>query len=148
MLVHKETNAILGTLYSGHNVEVKNFLNIIPNYVIQFGSLGSLESSNKINNNLGLNHYEQEICFLLLLNWDFKQIAAFMNEFRPEVTTRTADTIIKKRNYICRKLLIDSHRTSDLCEYLVSIGFHNKIPESFYNRIIGSKFLGEESTII
>lgn len=146
LLFHEATHAILGTMYSGNDVEIKNFLNIIPSYIIQFGALGSMESSSGINE-IGLNNYEQEICFLLILNWDFKQIATFMNEFRPELTTRTADTIIKKRNYICHKLSIDSNMTSDLCEYLVSIGFHNKIPVSFYSRIIGSKVLGEESVI-
>jgi hypothetical protein len=145
VLFHEETNSILGTMYSGHDVELKDFVNIIPNYVIQFGALGNKEISH-INSEevLPLNDYEQEICFLLLLNWNFNQISDFMNQFRPDRTTRSADTIIKKKNYICQKLLLETNRTSDLCEHLVSVGFHHKMPSSFYARIIGSKVLGEK----
>jgi hypothetical protein len=66
-----------------------------------------------------------------------------MNTFRGEHYTRTADTIIKKKNYICEKLSLPSTNVSDLQDFLVSVGFHNSMPQSFYNRIIGSTILDE-----
>lgn len=145
ILHHEPTKSILGTIYSGYDVELKDFVSLIPNYIIQFGSTGSLKvidysSTDKLN----LNEYEQEICFLLLLNWTPRQIAEFMNIFKPENSERTLDTIIKKKNYICQKLGIPN-KTECLCEYLVSINFHSNIPKSFYSRIVGSTILREES---
>jgi hypothetical protein len=142
ILHHVPTLSILGTIYSGYDVELKDFVNIIPNYIVQFGLTGSLEVINNLNaGNLPLNDYEQEICFLLLLNWEPRQIAELMNTLRPRNSSRTADTIIKKKNYICQKLHIPFNRTSDLCNFLVSKGFHTKIPQSFYSRIVGSRVL-------
>jgi hypothetical protein len=148
ILSHEASRSILGTIYSGHDVELSSFLNIMPSYIIKFGATGSVESINSktlINGVYKLNNYEQEICFLLLLNWDFKQIAQFMNQYRPAKMERTADTIIKKKNYICGKLRLVTNQVDELRGFLVSIGFHNKMPDFFYNRIIGSKVLNEIS---
>ena len=142
ILYHNDSNSILGTTYSGFDIELKNVLNILPSYIIKFGVTGSLSiGTYKVSDNVDLTDYEQEICFLLLLNWDFKQIASFMNETRSEYGTRMADTIIKKKNYICEKLSLPTTNVSCLQEYLVSIGFHNIMPVSFYNRIVGSTVL-------
>lgn len=142
LLCHSNSQSILGTVYSGFDIELKNILNIIPSYIIKFGATGSLSIGNqKLSNNIQLNNYEQEICFLLLLNWEFKQIANFMNEIRPLQNERNANTIIKKKNYICEKLNLDTTNVTDLQSFLVSIGFHNSMPTTFYNRIIGSTLL-------
>lgn len=148
ILKHDESKSILGTIYSGTEIQLSDVLNIIPNYITLFGATGSIESINKSSilvENITLTNYEQEICFLLLLNWDFTQIANFMNEFRPSSTVRTSDTIIKKKNYICDKLKMKTTMKSDLVDYLVSINFHNKMPSSFYNLVIGSSKLNEIS---
>jgi len=116
---------------------------IIPSFIIRFGITGSFEAIDKNTtiNDFSLTDYEQEVCFLILLNWDFKQIADFMNQTRPEYTNRSSDTIIKKKNYLCNKFNLKSTNVENLQEFLVSIGFHNKMPLSFYNRIICSKVL-------
>jgi hypothetical protein len=148
MLKHEQSESILGTIYAGYDVNLTDVLNIIPNYIIRFGATGSIEAINnntKIVNNTTLTNYEQEICFLLLLNWSFKQIADFMNFFRPIKTQRTMDTIIKKKNYICQKLGLASTILSNLQEFLVSINFHNKMPASFFKIVIGSNPLREIS---
>ncbi len=143
ILHHKPTNSILGTLYTGYDVNLQNYLSIIPSFIIRFGITGSFEAIDKNTtiNDFSLTDYEQEVCFLILLNWDFKQIADFMNQTRPEYTNRSSDTIIKKKNYLCNKFNLKSTNIENLQEFLVSIGFHNKMPFSFYNRIIGSKVL-------
>jgi hypothetical protein len=144
ILSHKPSESILGTIYSGYDIELKDVLKILPIYITRFGPNNSIQS---INNNdvlidqVKLTNYEQELCFLFLLNWEFKQIADFMNKFRPNHTDRTADTVIKKKNYICEKLNLKSNRMKDLQDFLISIGFHNKMPVSFYNQVIGSTLL-------
>ena len=100
LLKHDNSKSILGTIYSGHNIDLVDVLNIMPSYITQFGQTGNIESINensKIVNDITLTEYEQEICFLLLLNWNFKQIANFMNYYRPVLQPRTFDTIIKKK---------------------------------------------------
>ena len=145
-LNHVPSQSILGIVYVGHNLELENVLKIIPNYLIRFGITGSKEFNDGdiTVNKIKLTDYEQEICFLFLLNWEFKQIADFMNSFRPLTLPRTADTIIKKKNYLCAKFNLDSSRLKDLQDFLVSVGFHNKMPVSFYDRIIGSQLLRVE----
>ena len=78
----------------------------MPNYILEFGSGCSIEQvQGKFKlQDVELTEYEQEVSFLLLLNWDFKQIADFMNKYRPKPKTRVADSIIKSKNYICEKL--------------------------------------------
>lgn len=148
LLKHDNSKSILGTIYSGQNIDLVDVLNIMPSYITQFGKTGSIESinqSSKIVDDITLTEYEQEICFLLLLNWNFKQIASFMNYYRPVPQPRTIDTIIKKKNYICNKLRLNSNLLADLQEFLVSIKFHNKIPLSFLGFIIGANPLKEIS---
>lgn len=143
ILYHQNTNSILGTVYSGFRIELKNVMNIIPNYIIRFGITGSIQAldNNAKVDNIILTDYEQEICFLLLLNWNCGQIANFMNEFRPKDKYRTTDTILKKKNQICEKFSLPTNSIQKLQEFLISVGFQNSMPRSFYNRIIGSQVL-------
>lgn len=143
ILCHEATKSILGTIYSATDIDLKGVINLIPNYVIKFGAIGSLSVGNvKKLLNVELTEYEQEICFLLLLHWEFKQIADFMNEIRPDDKHhRMADTIIKKKNYICEKLELTTTHVSELQDFLISVGFHNQMPKSFYYKIIGSTLL-------
>lgn len=144
LLKHDNSKSILGTIYSAQDINLADNLNLIPNYTAKFGKDVNLESMNnnrKIVNDIALTEYEQEICFLLLFNWDFKQIANFMNNHRPMSQPRTIDTIIKKKNYICNKLCLKSNLLVDLQEFLISIKFHNKIPLSFLRSIAGTNFL-------
>ncbi|MCC2644390.1 MAG: hypothetical protein K0R94_168 [Burkholderiales bacterium] len=143
LFYHQETSSILGVSSYAINVELKDFINIIPSYILRFGAIGSIESMQQDTqiDNVILSEYEQEICFLLMLGWDFKQITDFMDIFRPRKVPRTIDAIIKKKNYICGKFGITNTSLKNLCEYLFSIGFHHKMPESFYSRIIGVKVM-------
>ncbi|MBP4046218.1 hypothetical protein [Chromobacterium violaceum] len=143
LLVHHPSRSILGTIYSGQDVEIGNFLNIIPNYVLEFGAGCSLEQGSAYSSLEGvtLTEYEQEVCFLLLLNWEFKQIAAFMDKYRPRNAPRTTDSVIKCKNYLCEKFGIEQARLQPLKEFLVHHGMHRKIPRSLFNRLIGSKRL-------
>lgn len=138
-IYNPESNAILGIFYSGNSVEVSEFLNIIPNYHLKFGEIDSLTITSK--NKLPLNSYEEEICYLLIMNWELKQIAQFMNTYRPTKIVRTSDTIRKKKDYICNKLDVVPNSIPNLVEFLIGIGFHKTIPESFFARIIGSKII-------
>jgi hypothetical protein len=106
ILCHNNSNSILGTVYSGVNVELKNILSIIPSYIIKFGAAGSLSIGNQpFSKNIDLTDYEHEICFLLLLNWELKQIANFMNEIRPCKNKRSSNTIIKKKTTFVKNLI-------------------------------------------
>jgi hypothetical protein len=140
---HLASKSILGVSSSAVNVELKDFINIIPSYILRFGAIGSIESMKHGTNiqSVTLNEYEQEVCFLFLLGWSFQQVADFMDIFRPNETPRTTDAIIKKKNYICQKLGLTNTNLKNLCEYLFSIGFQNKMPESFYSKMIGTKIL-------
>lgn len=140
-IYNPDSNSILGIFYSGNSVEVSEFLNIIPNYHLKFGSIDSLALIS--NKSLALNSYEEEICYLLIMNWDLKQIAHFMNINRPLKAARTSDTIRKKKDYICNKLNVKPNSIANLVEFLISIGFHKTIPESFFARIIGSKIINQ-----
>ncbi|RTL13155.1 MAG: hypothetical protein EKK54_01295 [Neisseriaceae bacterium] len=148
LLKHDDSQSILGTIYSGQDIDLTDVLNIMPNYITQFGKTGNIKVINKndnLLNDITLTEYEQEICFLFLLNWNFKQIANFMNYYRPIPQQRTIDTIIKKKNYICNKFRLNSTLLTDLQEFLVSINFHNKIPLSFLGFIVGATTLKEIS---
>ncbi|MCC2626141.1 MAG: hypothetical protein K0R14_2014 [Burkholderiales bacterium] len=143
LFYYQPSASILGITNSVINVKLKDFINIIPSYILRFGAIGSIEAmqqDTKIEN-ITLNEYEQEICFLFLLGWSIQQVTDFMDIFRPNNTPRTADAIIKKKNYICQKLGLTNTNLKNLCEYLFSIGFQNKMPESFYLKMIGTKII-------
>jgi len=141
ILKHHPTKSILGLLYSAYEVELNRFFMLIPNYIGEFGTGCSMESTGgriKIDN-VRLTEKDHEICFLLAMNWDFKQIADFLNKYRPNKIPRTADTIYKSNNRICEKLCLPGNSAAMLREKLVSMRVHTRIPRSFFDLIIGSK---------
>jgi len=142
LLKHHASSSILGTIYLGHAIEIANFFNLIPNYIIEFGvgcSLESIEGGLEIDSMQLLTEYEHEVCFLLIMNWNLKQIAGFMNKYRPSPTERSADTISKCGNRIGEKLGIPGTHLRGLREKLIHLGVHRKMPRSFFNRLIGSR---------
>lgn len=140
ILKHHASQAILGTIYSAHEIDIANFFALIPNYALEFGTGCSIENV-KGTLSIGdakLTEYEHEICFLLVMNWSFTQIACFMNRHRPRLSARVADTIYKCRNRICDKLGISGYSAASFREMLINIGVHRKMPKSFFNCLIGS----------
>lgn len=137
LIIHHASLSILGILYQGYNVELSDLLNLLHNSIRNNQNLNNKSSC---PNQLRLTEYEQEICFLILQKWDFKQIAEFMNQIRPIQSIRTADTVIKKKNYLCNKFSLKTNRIEELEEFLVTNGFHQqiKIPSSLYSRLVGS----------
>ena len=139
-LCHKESLSILGVVYSGTDIELKEIIHILPSYILSSNKASELKVAHKCTTNIidYLTEYEKELCFLFLLNWEFTQIAEFMNKIRPRYTNRTSSTIVKKKNYICAKLRIGSERLPNLQKYLLAIGFHRTMPLKFYSHLMGS----------
>ncbi|KVD87327.1 hypothetical protein WS62_18085 [Burkholderia sp. ABCPW 14] len=140
LVKHVASESVLGIIYSAHRVEISAFMALIPNYVHEFGVGCSIENASRTIAVGGttLTNYEHEVCFLLAMNWDFKQIADFMNKHRPISRTRSSDAIYKCRNRICEKLAC---HPVHLREMLVGMGIHQKMPTSFFQRVIGSRLL-------
>jgi len=141
IMKHHPSRSILGTIYSAHEIKIANFFSLIPNYVIEFGigcSIENFDGELRIGSEK-LTEYEHEVCFLLIMNWGFKQIACFMNKHRPTHRERVADTISKCRNRICEKLCMPNDSLPNLREMLISMGIHRKMPSSFFNRLVGSR---------
>jgi hypothetical protein len=141
LLKHQRSKSILGTIYVGQDVEVTDFFNLIPNYVLEFGagcSLEQIEGAVSIDVNTTLTEYEHEVCFLLIMNWSPKQIAYFMNKYRPTLNQRSADTIAKCSKRIGEKLGIADAGLGSLREHLIGLGIHRKMPSAFFGRLIGS----------
>lgn len=141
IMKHHESRSILGTVYCSRDIEISNFFALIPNYFLEFGTGCSVEkvTGKLIVGNARLTEYEQEICFLLILNWSYKQISSFLNKYRPQSTERTADTIYKCMNRICEKLGVSGRSSSHLREMLIGMGMHRKMPRSFFDRLVGSR---------
>jgi len=143
VLKDHSSRAILGTIYGAYEVAASSFFSLIPNYALEFGIGCSIENVNGdlIGGIEKLTEYEYEVCFLLAMNWNFKQISGFMNKHRPSANPRVADTICKCRNRICEKLGLDDLRKPNLRDKLIALGVHRKMPSSFFYRLIGSKSL-------
>ncbi len=69
LFYHEASSSILAVLGLATNVQLRDFINIVPTYILRFGALGSIESMRQNTDIEGvkLNKYEQEICFLFLL---------------------------------------------------------------------------------
>lgn len=146
LLKHRPSHAALGVIYHARDICINDFLNIIPNYIMEFGVDCCIEqqmasAGGRMGN---LTDYEQEICFLLLLNWDFGQIADFMNKYRPrpDKSPRVADSIIKSKNRICEKLGLPTVRLPELRDALIADGMQKRMPKTFFQRLIGSRVIG------
>lgn len=138
LIINYETNSILGIFLSAYYVDLESFLRLIPNFHLATRSTNKKPLESIKAQKVELNEYEQEICYLLLMNWELKQIANFMNEVRPIKSIRTADTIRKKRNYICKKLNLAKENHDSLINYLIEIDFQRQIPQAFLLRTMGS----------
>ncbi|MFZ6689868.1 hypothetical protein ACO0K0_19195 [Undibacterium sp. SXout11W] len=143
LLKHHLSQTILGTIYSAKEVDISNFFAFFPNSIFEFHRGSSIEAIYGVLNlnNIKLSEYEHEVCFLLILNWDFKQIADFFNKHQPLARKRSGDTIYKCKNRICDKLDIPNANLALLRETLVGMGVHRKIPQSFFNRLLGSHLI-------
>jgi hypothetical protein len=130
-------------MYHAYEINIENFFSLIPNYAMEFGAGCSIENvAGELSvGNLKLTEYEHEVCFLLIMNWNFGQIASFMNKHRPKPNARAADTIYKCRNRICEKLSISNCSSSHFRDVLIDAGLHKKMPELFFNRLIGPSSL-------
>ncbi len=146
LLKHHPSCAVLGVVYHAHTIGIDDFLSIIPNYIMEFGAGCSFELRSSLSGGdlSQITEYEHEICFLLLLNWDFGQIADYMNVFRPRPNKppRVADSIIKSKNRICEKLKLATAKLAGLREALIAAGMQKKMPDSFLRRMIGSRIIG------
>lgn len=139
-LTHRASDSIVGIIYTANRIRISEFLFLKPDYVDEFGSECSIEVVRGSLNveDFKLTHYEHEVSFLLAMNWDCAQIAHFMNRHHPASRPRTQDAIYKCRNRICTKL---DCRPPHLREMLVEMGIHQKMPASFFRRLIGSRSL-------
>lgn len=146
LIINYETNSILGVFLSAYYVDLESFLRLIPNFHLTTKNASKKSFKSEKIQTIKLNEYEQELCYLLLMNWELKQIATFMNEVRPIKTIRTADTIRKKRNYICKKLNLAKENYDGLINYLIEIDFQKQIPQAFLLRTMGSiRFFDERN---
>ncbi|QYG08891.1 hypothetical protein [Janthinobacterium sp. PAMC25594] len=138
MIKHHLSRSILGLMYDAYEIDIKNFFILIPNYAMEFGMECSIANTGDEFNieGLKLTEYEHEICFLIIMNWNFKQIASFMDKYRPKQNARTADTIYKCRNRICEKLNMSNFSSSNFRDILIAAGLHRKLPKLFFNRLI------------
>jgi len=143
LMKHHASQSILGTIYSAKEIEFSHFFTLLPSYIVEFRQGCSIECVNGALNlkNIKFSEYEHEVCFLLILNWDFKQIADFFNKYRPLENKRSVDTIYKCKNRICDKLGIASSNLILMREALINIGIHQKMPKTFFNRLLGSKII-------
>ena len=148
LLKHHPSESILGTIYSAREIELARFFSFIPNYVLEFGVNCTIQSCREtyIADNVRLSEYEQEVCYLLTLNWSCRQIADFLNKHRPKPNPRGVDTIYKCRNRICDKLGLSDYSPVNLRALLVGMGMHKKMPQSFFNQISGSGLTGKQPT--
>ena len=141
---HDHSHSILGVTFEAMEIKLTDFITFIPNYFTEFGQRGSINKGDRILQleDVGLTEYEHEICFLLTLNWNYRQIANFMNKYRPlPEGDRVADTLYKCINRIRDKLDITDCNDTSFREMLIHVGVHQKMPPSFFNRLIGSHIL-------
>jgi hypothetical protein len=138
-LKHEPSQSMLGITCTAYKIDVSDFLTVLPNYLFEFGggSIQNIDKPLKIGD-IHLTEYEHVVGFLMILNWSYKQIANFMNKYRPLVRPRTIDTIYKCRNRICYKFKCVS---SQLRNILIEIGIHRKIPSSLFTQLIGNRSL-------
>ncbi len=143
LLKHDESQSKLGVRCLSMEVKFSDFLSLLPNYYAEFGPGGSItrETESIALENAKLTPYEHEVCFLLTLNWSHKQIAEFMNKYRPTSAPRVADTIHKCINRIHEKLNIQHCYDDSFRELLVHLGVHKRMPQAFFDRLIGTHVL-------
>ncbi len=144
VLKHDASQSILGVTLEAMEVRLTDFIGLMPNYFTEFGQSASINKGDRVLQleDVRLTEYEHEVCFLLTLNWNYKQIANFMNKYRPlPGGDRVADTIYKCVNRIRDKLNITDCNDIRFREMLIHFGVHQKMPPSFFNRLIGSHVL-------
>jgi hypothetical protein len=136
-LVHKPSQSILGIIFLSNQVDLSHFFTLMPNYILDFGIHGNIQSVSEklVIGKTHLTEYEHEVAFLMVINWHPKQIANFMNKYRPSDNPITLDTIYKCRDKISHKFYCEP---KNLREKLIEMSLHRKIPSSFFNRLIGN----------
>jgi hypothetical protein len=134
-LVHEPSQSILGNTFVMCAADLSYFFTLLPHYLREFGVNGNIESVNDSSdmNGISLTEYEHEVAFLMTMNWSYKQIAQFMDKYRPRTLPRTPDTIYKCRDRVRDKLDCEPW---ELRDKLIEMGLHRKMPRSFFDRLI------------
>jgi hypothetical protein len=137
---HKESNSVIGIGFFGCVINLSNLLHLIPNYanVINKVKIQQHKSSSEkfLINDISFTEYEYEICYLLSVKWSFGEIAHFMNIRSIDKKDRTADTIKKTKDNICRKFGILGH-LSNLTKILNDFNIHLNPPQSILSAFYG-----------
>lgn len=142
LMRHDYSHSILGTIYYSHEVNLPKLMTILHDYILLFGMGCSIEEIDKpfeINNGV-LTEFEQEVCFFLLLKWDFKKIVHYISAEDHTDPLKIDESIIV---HLCEKLGLSSNSISDLRETLMYAGVHKKMTPRIFKRLIGSWTLGQ-----
>ena len=145
LLKHVPSQSVLGIFFSARVMELHKLFTIIPNFILEFGTDISIEKYQGPLNlrDVKFSEYEHEVCYLVTMNWTCRQIVDFLNAFHPKAVPRSIDTIYKCRNRICDKVGIPDYSMEKLRATLISMGLHQKMPQSFFNRILGSTCISD-----
>ena len=150
LLVHAPSRSILGTVYHAIRMANSGLVSLLPNFLLEFdthpvsiGQSGATAGASEGKAAVQLSEREVEVCFLIVLNWNCRQIADFLNRFHPARSARTVDAVYKYRNRICDKFGVEEYSNAALKSVLLKRGLHRTMPRFFLQHLCGSSVIAE-----
>lgn len=135
LLKHHPSKSILGIVFSAYETNVKRFTALFPTYWTHFGFGCSIERvDHPAIDGLGrLSLLEHEVAFLLALGLDTEAIAHFLPRLRPGPGIDVDAALFG----LADKAVAAGVAVADLRECLVEAHVHERMPKSFFAKVVG-----------
>jgi hypothetical protein len=140
-IIHQPSQSILGVTGISHKINISYLCSLMPNYLLEFGMIGNFEKVKKELkiDDFSLTEDEHEIAFLMLMRWDAEYISNFLTKHRELSIPITPGAISECLDELCQRFSCDN--ILQLRDKFIEIGFHRKMPDSLFNRLLGSRVL-------
>lgn len=138
LLKHHPTKSILGIVYSAYETSLERFTALFPGYWTQFGFGCSIERADvSAVHALGeLSPLEYEVAFLLAVGVDAEGITHFLRRLRPGPDA--SEDISAALAALANKATAAGVSVASLREALIEARVHQRMPASFFGKVVGS----------
>jgi hypothetical protein len=146
-IIHRPSQSILGIKGTAYKINISSLCSWLPNAILENSVVGNFENVTKelITDDFSLTEGEHEIAFLMIMQQDAEYIARFLNAHRESSIPINSRDVSKCLDELCQRF--SCNNVAQLREKFISIGFHRKIPDSFFNKLLGNKPIYEKNTL-
>lgn len=147
-LVHPGSGSVLGTLFASQEVDLSDFLAVLPHHFDAFG-IGAqwVAPRTAVLSGTAPTEFEHEVTFLIGAGWQSDEIARFMSHHRPGTIAQEPEGVERCAREVAAQLGLPGGDMGALRAKLISMGVHRKVPRTLFRRLYGRRPLRDKQLL-